>query len=468
MRSKPSDASKRVLVVTYAYLPSETSSALQTVSLVRMLPKAGWKPVVLTVAPAWQYLPTNTDSPGSADVEVIRVGHWRPLAALESAIRIGNSPKVNGPKQEMTRGNRPPARPGLGWAWIGAHYYQGLSTSLRGAMRSLYQNLRPTDWDFLFPSFAVSRGYRVAGRRQLSAVYSIGKPFSSLVAGQILAKILRLPHVVELHDPWTLSPSYSGKGLIARFEKNLERWVVANARAAIAKTPAETELLRKVRPGARTSFYTVPCGFDETRMPEPAKVSPPRSAVDGSVRIVHCGSLSERRSPIPFLLALGQLLGENPMLRNGLKVLFAGRSDTFEGRSLSDWCSGLGLAGTVEIKGWLRREDLLDLMSDADIFVVFPDNWHQIPAKIYEYLWFGRRILVVCEKGSESAKLVQKFNRGVFALRSDPGSITRALRSLVEQCQAEPHHKAGDEALFPYSARGRAEAVAAILDSIYS
>jgi hypothetical protein len=446
--NQKSGSTKRVLVVSYCYLPSETSSAIQTVSLVRMLPEEGWKPVVLTVAPEWQYLSTNTDSPGSG-VDVVYTKHWRPTAITERLIRAGNSQEKDKPPQEARRtGKR--------------------SMTLRSVARNVYLNLRPTDIDFLFPLFAAFKGYRVARGCQSSAVYSIGKPFSSLVAGQILASILRLPHVVEFHDPWTLSPSYGGKGLIAWVEKRLEAWVVANARAVIAKTHAELELLRAGHPRATASFCTVPCGFDETRMPEPAAISPSRSAVDGVVRVVHSGSLSERRSPIAFLSAVRQLFSDNPALRDRLRVLFAGRFGVFEGRSLSDWCSRLGLEGTVEIKGWLRREALLDLMTDADIFVVFPDNRRQIPAKIYEYLWFGRRILVVCEQGSESAKLVQKHSRGAFALRDDPDSITKALRSLVEQSQAEPPHGAGDQTLFPYSARGRARAVAEILDTTCS
>lgn len=488
---------KRVLVVSYCYLPSETSAALQTVSLVRMLPKEGWRPVVLTVAPEWQYLPTNTDTPGSG-VEVVHTRHWRPLAALERAVRPGSEPqpgasaqdasvttltlpisksddrtpeqliraKNTGAAAKLTRRDIVHTSSARRAGSISILSYQWLSAALRSALRAVYRNLRPTDEDFLFPLFAACKGYRVARGCRPSAIYSIGKPFSSLVAGQILANILRLPHVVEFHDPWTLSPSYGGTGLIASFEKKLERWLIAGASAVIAKTDAELDLVRKSHPGARANFCTVPCGFDETRMPEPAAVAPPKSMLDGVVRIVHSGALSERRSPLGFLLALKQLLGDNPTLQYGLKVFFAGRFDTFEGRSLSDWCGRLGLGENVEIKGWLRREELLDLMAEADIFVVLPDNWHQIPAKIYEYLWFGRRILVLCEEGSESAKLVQKHKRGLFALRSDADSITKALRSLVEQCQAEPPPRAGDQSLAPYSARGRAEAVAQILNSI--
>jgi len=429
-----------------------------------MLPKEGWKPSVLTVAPEWQYLPTNTDETPGADVKVIRTRHWKVLNAIERAGETGKLTKQDDSQKESRKNGLASTDPEQHSTDMLSHRRLGMS--LRGTVRSLYHGVRPTDADFLFPFFAVPKGYFASRNSRHTAIYSIGKPFSSIVAGQVLASLLRLPHVIEFHDPWTLSPSYGGKGLIAWLEKRLERWLVANADAVIAKTDAELRLLRDAHPGSAARFFTVPCGFDETRLPDPVTVSPPRSSSDGVIRIVHGGALSERRSPVNFLLAVKKLLEDTPSLRDKLMVTFAGRFGLFEGYSLPEWCVRLGLSKTVDVKGWLRRKDLYDLMADADIFVVFPDNWHQIPAKIYEYLWFGRAILVVCEEGSESAGLVRKHERGTLALRNDPDSIAKALYSLVEQCQTGPPRSAGDEALFPYSARGRAKAVAEILNSI--
>lgn len=460
---------KKVLVVSYCYLPSEASSALQTVSLVRMLPKEDWTPIVLTVAPEWQYLPTNTDE-APAEVEVVETMHWKVLDAIERERRKDKPSAQERSKQDASRQESPrkPSTTSDPKNEPATLSFYKVYKHARRTARSVYRYLRPTDADFLFPFFAFQKGHAAARRRRPIAIYSIGKPFSSLVAGQMLAGILRLPHVVEFHDPWTISPSYSGRGPTAWFEKRLERWLVGKAKAVIAKTDGERKLIRDAYPLSAASFFTVPCGFDETRLPDPTAVPPPRSGLDGVIRLVHTGSLSERRSPVNFLHGVKRLLEETPALREKLRVYFAGRFGCFEGHTLPEWLGRLGLSDVVEIKGWLGKDGLYDLMSEADIFVVFPDTWHQIPAKIYEYLWFGRRILVVCEQGSESAKLVNKHDRGVFASRSDPNSISSALRLLVEQCRTSPGAKPGEEDLFQYSARGRARAVAEILTVITS
>jgi len=426
-----------------------------------MLPQEGWVPLVLTVAPKWQYLPTNSDVPGE-NVGVIRVSHWRPLAGLErdplGKAQSANEkcdPKISMATQQAGLDSKTEVRRGGRFA-----------AELRSILAGVYRNLRPTDRDFLFPLFAVPKGYRASRERLPAAIYSIGKPFASLVAGQMLAIVLNRPHVIEFHDPWTLSPSYNGHGLAARIERGIERWLVTNARAVIAKTEPELHFFQTQYPHSHAAFFTVPCGFDETRMPDPNTVRPPRSNSDGIVRIVHSGALSERRSPVGFLIALKKLLEDSPALVDKLKVIFVGRYGVFDGRTLPEWCGRLSLARTIEIKGWLTREDLIDVMSDADAFVVFPDYWHQIPAKIYEYLWFGRRILVVCEEGSESAKLVKSHKRGILALRSDQDSIERGLSTTIEQCLAGPPFEPGDPGLLAYSAKGRAQAVSQILNLI--
>ncbi|UCF79680.1 MAG: glycosyltransferase [Candidatus Eiseniibacteriota bacterium] len=448
---------RRVLVVSHSYLPSETSAALQTISLVRKLPEAGWTPTVLTVGARWQYLPTNKDTPGP-DVEVIRTALWRPFSALERFVQAlgisGAGTRTRKPDRE-TEGDRSPGPS-----------RRNPASLLSGTVRSIYWSMRPTDSNFLFPLFALFRGLSVARRNRPLAVYSIGKSFSSLVAGHLLAKLLRLPHVVEFHDPWTLSPSYGGKGVAAWCERRLEAWTVAGARAVVAKTKAETALLKRGHPDAKAEFFTVPCGFDETNLPEPTAVGQPRSATDRICRVVHTGSLSERRSPVAFLNAAGALLKKCPDLRGRLKFIFAGRAGTFEGLSLSGWCERLGLAAELDDRGWTGRRELLELMKDADVFLLIPDYPGQIPAKLYEYLWFDRPVLVLDAPGSESAGLVNRLGRGLLAPRNEPGAIADALRTLIETALDGPSHRVGADGLSPYSAKGRAGALADILSAV--
>jgi len=495
LSSKESSGLKSVLVVSHSYLPSETSAALQTISLVRKLPEAGWKPIVLTVGPRWQYLPTNKDSAGPG-VTVIRTALWRPLVTPErlsgmlGALKPGKASRdpdsqgrplrgrgAAGRSQagEEPGGGRPDATPrprDLSPRTRPSRSHvrprRNVVASLRAAMNTLYWSLRPSDPNFLFPFFALFRGYGVAKRNRSEAVYSIGKPFSSLVAGHFLAKLLRLPHVIEFHDPWTLSVSYRGKGLAALLERMLERCIVTSARAVIAKTRAENALLREGHPTARGDFFTVPCGFDETSLPDPETVAPPKSAVDGVCRVVHTGSLPERRSPLPFLKAVSMLATNDPDLKDRLKLIFAGRIGTFEGLSLSEWCNRLGLSATLEFRGWVDRNELLGLMAEADVFLLIPDYGGQIPAKVYEYLWFGRRILVVDEAASQSAQLVERLGRGLFARSDDLDGIAETLRSLMTEARSEAPYTAGDEELRAFSSKGRANSVAEILDSVSS
>jgi glycosyltransferase involved in cell wall biosynthesis len=478
LSSKETVDLKSVLVVSHSYLPSETSAALQTISLVRKLPEAGWKPTVLTAGARWQYLTTNSDTPG-AGVEVVRTALWRPLLTpmrlgrMMDFFRSMRASRAAIPDRNRTDGQEAKEHPSGSnelEATSGRHVpsRRRVTASLRAALSTLYWSIRPTDPNFLFPFFALTRGYWSARRNRALAVYSIGKPFSSLVAGHFLARLLRLPHVVEFHDPWTLSPSYRGKGPAAWFERKLERWVVAGARAVVAKTPAEVALLREGHSSAEGDFFTVTCGFDETNLPEPETVPPPRSTIDGICRVVHTGSLSVRRSPLSFLRAAAMLVEASPELRDKLKLIFAGRIGTFEGLSISEWCERLGLRTTLDARGWVKRDELLDVMRDADVFLLIPDYSGQIPAKVYEYLWFGRRILVVDEAESQSALLVQRLERGRLARPDDPGAIAETLGSLINEAGSAATRTVADEGLRPFSARGRADSVAEILNAVSS
>ena len=71
---------RKVLVIAYYFPPMGLSGVQRTAKFVKYLPKYGWKPTVLTVAPTGYYAVDNTllEEVVSAGTEIVRASSLDP------------------------------------------------------------------------------------------------------------------------------------------------------------------------------------------------------------------------------------------------------------------------------------------------------------------------------------------------------------------------------------------------------
>ena len=408
--------------------PMGGGGVYRPLSLVRHLPKYGWRTTVVTPsADAYWIRDESLADRVPADCRVIRTHTWSGQAWL-------------------ARGRRGPA---------------ASTRSSRGfgvARRMAAAVLLPDSYIGWYP-FAVRAALELAGEDPVDAILSTSPPESTHLAARTVHRRTGLPWVADFRDPWMnlhlLEPPSAWH---AEIHRRLERSVCAGARVIVTTRWHEARL-RDAHPGARIT--RVSNGYDGEEMAG-LDAAPPAT---GPLAIVHAGMLTQRRSATPFLEALARVVATDPALRSGLRVEFIGpREDENE---LS--AARLRLSDVVAFRDPMPHAEILRTERSAHILLLVKhDNPRYdglVPGKLYEYIGLRRPVLALAPPG-EARDLVTSLRRGEVAAPADVDDIERALRAMIAHHRAGALESAYDLSVRPEFDRARlAGDVAAVLDT---
>lgn len=98
--------------------------------------------------------------------------------------------------------------------------------------------------------------------------------------------------------------------------------------------------------------------------------------------------------------------------------------------------------GTLQVAGWIPLDDLLALFPIVDYFVSFPGNPNAICSKVFEYMSFGKPVLVFYEHDSDVNSMV--FSRYPASLMVD---IRRSIEENAREARTFLEH---DYDLIPF------------------
>ncbi len=265
-------------------------------------------------------------------------------------------------------------------------------------------------------SETIALGVRMG--RDVDAVVATSLPFSSIVAGALIARALNKPFLADLRDPWAFAPRVRGFSSVhLRAMKALERRTLAEATSIVTVTEG---CRRYLSPEVAERAIVIPNGYDPADLEVEAE---PRS--DHAVRIVHAGSLYGERHPGLLLEALSRVQARYPERR--IELVMAGA--TYE--HASDLTRA---AIRVDVRGYLSHRESMALVRSADAIVVLvgnqPEDDHALPAKLFEAIAMGPPVLCSARAGSESARLMEATGAGRVV--SDRAAIEVAVEDLLE------------------------------------
>lgn len=265
-------------------------------------------------------------------------------------------------------------------------------------------------------------------------VITTGGPWSSFVAGERLARALRVPLVLDYRDPWTtgppgwpFAPSFRGRLL----NRGIERSVARRASAILSAHAILPELLEaqlKIENLASICHW-IPNGYDEADFHglDPAPYD--------KFTLTYAGSLYAGRSVRPIAKALDDLVREGAIAREDLRLRVLGAHASKVSGEVSD----LSIAKQVEAPGELpHREALLELMKSTICVLVdihYGERNVHTPGKLYEYLRAGRPILAVSPPGV-TADLVRESNGGWVVAPEDAPALASTLRQAYADWKA--------------------------------
>jgi hypothetical protein len=257
-------------------------------------------------------------------------------------------------------------------------------------------------------------------------VISSGPPHYVHVAASRVAKRLRVPHVVDLRDPWRRPEPESLRERLLP-DRHLLRHEARTLRAAaliLTNTDAAQRTLVARFPELRDRVRCIPNGSDV----EP--IDPSRQPRPSRFQIAHSGSLYLDRDPRPFFRAVGRMRERLALGPDALRVVFMGQPARVEGRTLTELAAEAGLAGVFEERPPGTRDEARALLAESTMAVAFQGETRtQVPAKVFEYVAFPLWLLALV--GAESA--TADALAGTDAIVLDIGDEEGAARE-IERC----------------------------------
>ena len=421
---------RKVLLISYYYPPRPNIGGLRPHALAKHLPHYGWEAVVLTPG-----LPNVQRS----DPGIIETDYRDVLQDFKA--KLGLNPK--------------------------ATLHDQLGLSLASKRDSKRVHTRTIDWLkrwVAYPDFA--KGWipfaneavaAFARREKVDAILTTSPPESVNLIGARAKAILRVPWIADFRDLWTQNlgaPDHISQPLRVRLEKKVLR--SADALVTVSG-PWRDRLAARY---AGKPIYTIANGFD----PDDFKSRP--AQLTSHFSITYAGQLYQgKRDPSPLLEVLGELIQQQLLPRDDVRVRFYGPPEPW----LPALVAGSGLQGVVELHNVVGREEALQREMESQILLLLgwsdPRETGQHTGKLFEYLGAGRPILAVGGHRGVLTEVLDETRAGIHALSKAQlrESLMAMYREFKESGRVRYH--ADPEAVEQYSHRQMALKFADVLES---
>jgi hypothetical protein len=393
LETRPRAASRRLLLVTYAFPPDASVGALRWEMMLRFAAEFDWNADVLMMDPA-----------DSRDSDESR------LASLPAGLRLFGIPFLGSTLDAILRWRRRLRGPGRtqtdsfdefsenGDAELASesalgHRLEQLKCDIRARMH--YAGWRRWSRD------AAAVGIALARETDYACVVSSGPPHMAHDAARQIAAAISRPLIVDYRDPWTSADAepldMSGETWRA-LSHRLELACVAAAALIVANTESAARLMRSKYPTQADRVITIRNGADPIPTPPPLPAKP--------FTISYAGSLYGGRRPQALFRALRQVVERDNLSSDDIRLHFMGVE-------ASQRTPLLALAKREAVEPFFNcetrrpRAEAQALLDRSAMVVLLPQiHVHSVPAKVYEYVQRPVWMLVLSEPSTAIAELL--------------------------------------------------------------
>jgi glycosyltransferase involved in cell wall biosynthesis len=385
---------RKVLIIAYYFPPLGLSGVQRTAKFAKYLPKYGWKPTVLTVAPTGYYAldPSLLAEVEQAGTEVVRASSIDPNRLFRN--------------QKIVR--MPP---------------EGVRKILQFAGDTFFFPDTKIGWK----SKALRAVHGLMQRENFDLIFATAPPQTDFLIGEALKKEFKIPLVLDYRDAWLDYPFKYYPTPVHRFiHYRMEKRVVKAADKIIVTIRKVKESLLKHYLGLDYhDVIVIPQGYDPDDFNfQSALKTPPRR----KMRITHAGTFYAGRNPSVLLHALHNTFKEVPQLRGRIELNFIGNVRDEDRLTVNK----LGLQNDVIFLGYLEHKDCTKRLIDSDILWLVLDNEFQSPGKLYEYIGARKTILGSLANGY-LRQLILETKAGLCVPLNDLVAHEKALKELYVQ-----------------------------------
>lgn len=417
----------RILLISYHFAPASTAGALRWQKLAAHASLRGSALDVVTLHPS------DVQRPDPGSLVGLPPG-TRVFGVPTPALRIdrlenaawGRVRRIARRKDSNPGGTAAAASGSRGRPGSLAHQEMAFRTV--ADLRRTYHSWRAVARERAWADAAGAIAARIVDPGIHRLVVSCGPPHMVHLAASRLARRNRLPHIVDMRDPWSLVerlPESIASPLGIRLARRYEAPVISRAALVVANTePARTALQRRY-PDAAERTITVMNGYDD----DPVPIAPRSSRF----LLAYAGTVYLDRDPRPLFRAAARLRTELRLDEHQLGIEFMGEVFDVDGRSVLDLAQEAGAGGLVRVHPPGPRSDAERFLAGASMLVSLPQDSHMaIPSKVFEYLRFPAWLLALAEPWSATA-LALHGTRADVVPPGDETALTEVIRTRFLQ-----------------------------------
>jgi hypothetical protein len=148
--------------------------------------------------------------------------------------------------------------------------------------------------------------------------------------------------------------------------------------------------------------------------------------------ICYTGSLYVGRSPEPVFRAVARLIQSGAVASGNIQVKLVGQCRFIDGRPTEAVIQQYGLESVVDVHDPVPFSQAFEMVQRSHLALLLAPNLpYQVPAKVYDYLAAGTRILAVAEEGG-TADLLKETGAGSAFDKDNVDGITEFIRAELK------------------------------------
>ena len=397
---------KKVLIVTYYWIPSGGAGVQRWVKFTKYLRDFGWEPIIYTPEnPEYPSVDHSFEKDIPSDITVLKTPIWEPYNVYRN---------LTGKKNQS-----------INAGFISENKKQGWKDKLSIWIRGNFLIPDPRRF-WIKPSVNYLTDY--LQKNPVDALITTGPPHSMHMIGLGLkTNIPELHWVADFRDPWTNIDFYKDlnlTGIADKIHHRLEAKIVRSADQVVVVSndmKQEYELLKPQK------IDVISNGYDDEDDQKGI------IQLDEKFTISHIGTLNVARNPKTLWKVLSELCDETPGFKNDLQIQLVGKVDF----SVLEAIRMNGLQDQLLKIDYLSHSEAITKQRSSQVLLLLINNSENakgiLTGKFYEYLAAKRPILGVGPTDGDAAAVLHETGGGVMVDFQDEKATKQSILDFYKR-----------------------------------
>ncbi len=435
MKANTVSSKNKILFISYYFPPNTAVGGLRIANFAKNLHLLGWKTYALTIKDKYLSQIDGERLKGIESTKIYKTFLFPSIVNIFSRLKscIYFFLKKNGNASHEPNSSFAQSNPNL-------CDNEMILQKCKRYFISLFIFLPDTEKNWILPAFL--RTIWLIKRKKIDCILTSSPPHSVHLTGLLSNIFTRVRWVVDFRDPWFIGRSKTPR-ITCALSNKIERWLEKKVvrRADMVLTTNEklcNALVESFKKQPQKKFQCVPNGFDAEIF---SKIEPQKKYEQFTLS--YTGTLYYGRTPEPVFRAIKMLLMEGNHNLEDVRIKLVGNCQYIDGYPIAPIIHSYGLDSVVEVIDSVPYLRSLEIIKQSHLALLFaPDQPFQIPAKVFDYIGSGTKILAIAGKGATS-DLINSTGAGESFHPSDIEGIKEFIyRSISDTESKRPESKA--------------------------